>query len=233
VRRESELADAAGRVPAARGEVELDLAEARALPGEALAPVVARATAALTAADEAAGGPQPDPIAALRLLGEAGAALDRGIADSRAAAERDRRAAAALEQAVLTARSSVAAAEDFVATRRGAVGAQARTRLAEARRHLAQAGGPDPVAAVREAQHADALAQEALRLARADVNQWSTPSATTNTGADLASLILGGILRGASSGYRSRRSGRRSGGFSSGSFGGSSRRGRRGGGGRF
>jgi len=230
-RRGSELAGAAEQVPAARAEVELDLAEARALPGDAVAPVVARATAALAAADEAAGGPLPDPMAALRLLGEAGTALDRGIADARAAAERERKAAAALEQAVLTARSSIAAAEDFVATRRGAVGAPARTRLAEARRHLEQAGGPDPVAALREAQQADALAQEALRLAQADVSQWSRPGPTTSVGADLAGLVLGGILSGATGSYRGRRRG--GGGFSPGSFGGSSSRGRRGGGGRF
>src|SRR5918999_1365289 len=122
VRRESELADAAARVPAARSDVELDLAEARALPREALAPVVARAAAALAAADEAAGGPHSDPIAALRRLGEAGAALDKGIADARAAADRALRAAAALDQAMLTAQASVAAAEDFITTRRGAVG---------------------------------------------------------------------------------------------------------------
>jgi hypothetical protein len=135
---------------------------------------------------------------------------------------------------MLTARASVAAAEDFITTRRGAVGAHARTRLAEARRHLQLASGADPVAALQEAQQADAFAQEALRLGRADVSQWDRPTSTTGTGADLASLILGGILSGASSGYRGRRTGRRGGGgFSSSSIGGSSRRGRRGGGGRF
>jgi uncharacterized membrane protein YgcG len=230
-RRESELAAAAEQVPAARAEVELDLAEARAMPGDAIAPVVARAEAALAAADEVAGGSRPDPIAALRLLGEAGTALDQGIADARAAAERERKAAAALEQAVLTARSSVDAADDFVATRRGAVGARARTRLAEARRHLDRAAGPDPVAALQEAQQADALAQEALQLAQADVSQWSRPGVTTSAGADLTGLILGGILSGATSSYRGHRRG--GGGFSPGSFGGSASRGRRGGGGRF
>ena len=194
----------------------------------------ARAAAAITAAGEAAGAAKPDPIAALRLLGEAGSALDAGIAEARAAAERERRAAAALEQALLTARSTVAAAEDFVATRRGAVGPRARTRLAEARRHLQQAGGPDPVAGLREAQQADAFAQEALRLARADVSGWNAPSGTgSGLAVDLGSLVLGGILSGASGGYRG--GGRRHGGVrrSPGSFGGSSRRGRRGGGGRF
>ncbi|WP_425564159.1 hypothetical protein, partial [Pseudonocardia zijingensis] len=88
-----------------------------------------------------------------------------------------------------------------------------------------------PVAGLREARQADALAQEALRLARADVARWSRPGPTTSTGADLAGLVLGGILAGATGGYRGHRRG--GGGFSPGSFGGSASRGRRGGGGRF
>jgi hypothetical protein len=87
------------------------------------------------------------------------------------------------------------------------------------------------VAALQEAQQADALAQEALQLAQADVSQWSRPGVTTSAGADLTGLILGGILSGATSSYRGHRRG--GGGFSPGSFGGSASRGRRGGGGRF
>ncbi|MEN3268034.1 TPM domain-containing protein [Pseudonocardia sp.] len=243
-RLEAELRYAATRVPGARAEVVQDLAEARALAATAdpggLAPVVARAEAAVTAADQTAAAAQPDPIAALRLLDEAGTALDRGLDQARAAQDRARRAAAALDQAMLTARSAVAAAGDFIATRRGAVGSEARTRLAEAQRHLQQTNGGDPVVALREAQLADTLAQEALRLAEADVSRWSAPRSATvgagNLGVDLGSLILGGILSGAGSGYSS---GARSGSGHSGghrrpgSFGGSATRGRRGGGGRF
>jgi hypothetical protein len=243
-RREAELADAAGRVPAARAEVVQDLAEARALSASndagRLGPVVARAEAAVAAADQAASAQQPDPISALRLLDEAGTALDQGLDQARMAMDRARRAAAALDQTVLTARSTVAAAGDFIATRRGAVGSEARTRLAEAQRHLQQASaGDDPVAALREAQQADALAQEALRLAQADVSRWSrpVPSPTASSGIDLASLILGGILAGSGGGYhgggRSRGRGGGGGRRSPGSFGGSATRGRRGGGGRF
>jgi TPM domain len=249
-RREVELADAAGRVSAARSEVVQDLAEARALSASNgagdLGPVVARAEAAMAAADQAASAQQPDPISALRLLDEAGTALDQGLDQARMAKDRARRATAALDQTVLTARSTVAAAGDFIATRRGAVGSEARTRLAEAQRHLQQASaGGDPVAALREAQQADALAQEALRLAQADVSRWSrpVPSPTASSGIDLGSLILGGILAGSGGGYhgggRSRGGGFGGGGFggggrrSPGSFGGSATRGRRGGGGRF
>jgi hypothetical protein len=110
-RRESELADAAEKVPAARAAVELDLAEAQAMAGDVIAPVVAWAEAALAAADEAAGGSRPDPIAALRLLGEAGTALDQGIADARAAA-----------------------ADDSWPPGAGPVSARARTRLSKARK---------------------------------------------------------------------------------------------------
>jgi hypothetical protein len=235
-RLEAELRYAATRVPGARAEVVQDLAEARALAATAdpggLAPVVARAEAAVTAADQAAAAAQPDPIAALRLLDEAGTALDRGLDQARADQDRCRRAAGALDQALLTARSAVAAAADFIATRRGAVGSEARTRLAEAQRHLQQANGSDPVVALREAQQSDALAQEALLLAQADVSRWSAPRSATvgagNLGVDLGSLILGGILSGAGSGYRSGGGHRRPG-----SFGGSATRGRRGGGGRF
>lgn len=263
-RRGIELTDAAARVPAARAEVEQDLAEASALPqvdpgvtARARAAVEAAAAAARGSGDGAAPGAAalPDPIAALRLLDEAAAALDAAIADARESAERTRRATAALEQALVTARSAVAAASDFVSTRRGAVGAPARTRLAEAQRHLAAAtAGGDPAAALREAQQAEARAQEALQLAQADVARWSGPSGGgSGFGGELGALVLGGILSEAmrGGGYRGgggvggggfgggfggggrSGGGGRPGGRVPGSFGGSSSRGRRGGGGRF
>ncbi len=243
----TELADAAARIPAARAELTQDLAEARTL-GESIAGTVARAEAALAAADQAANAPRPDPIGALRLLDEAGTALEQGLDQARADQDRARKAATALGQALLTARSAVAAAEDFITTRRGAIGTEARTRLAEAQRHLQLAGGDDPVAALREAQQADALAQQALRAARSDVDRWqggSPGGPGGGLGVDLGSLVLGGILSGAFGGGYRRGGGygggySRGGGFgggggsrSPGSFGGSSTRGRRGGGGRF
>ncbi len=94
--------------------------------------------------------------------------------------------------------------------------------------------------ALREAQQADAMAQEAMRLARDDVQRWSPPPAGGTSGIDLGSLVLGGILLGGRSGGFGggfggghSRGGGSGGGFSPGSFGGSGTRGRRGGGGRF
>src|SRR4051812_9602957 len=178
----TELEGATQRIASVRAETEQDLAEARALLGGAtgdtagLTPLVARAEAALAASGAPADGQRPDPLATLRRLEEADAALDTALAGARDAQTRARRAAAALDQTVLGARAAVDAAGDFIGTRRGAVGPEARTRLAEAQRRLdaAVATGPaDPEAALREAQTAVTLAQQALDLARDDVDRWS------------------------------------------------------------
>ena len=249
-----ELSQAANRLVEARAEIEADLAEAELLPGEELAAAAARAKAALTAAGREVSGPDVpggDPLAALRRLDEAGTALDQALSDAHEERVAGERAAAQLDRTLIAARSGIAAASDFIATRRGAVGSDARTRLAEAQRHLDTAVGlarSAPVDALREAQQADAMAQEALRLARDDVQRWSPPSGGGGTsGIDLGSLVLGGILLGGRSGgfgggfggafggggHGGGRGGGRGGGFSPGSFGGSGTRGRRGGGGRF
>jgi hypothetical protein len=263
-----DLDAAAGRVAAVRTETEEDLAEARALVAAGdrtgLAPQVARAETALASAAAAlapADG-RPDPLAALRQLEEADAALEQALGGARDASAQARRAAAALDSALLAARSAITAAGDFVSTRRGAVGPEARTRLAEAQRHLDTAvglGQSDPVGALREAQQADALARQALDAARGDVGSWTGGGAGgfgpggfaggypgRGGGVDLGSLVLGGILfgggggggGGSRSGYRSSGfggGGRRSGGGGRSSGGGrrASGGGRRGGGGRF
>lgn len=238
-----ELAQAANRLVEARAELEADLAEARLLPGDAPAAAAARAQAALTAAAREVDGTGGDPLAALRRLDEAGATLDRALSDAHEARAAGERAAAQLDRTLLSARSGIAAAADFVATRRGAVGSVARTRLAEAQRHLDTAVGlarTTPVDALREAQQADALAQQALELAQEDVRRWLPPSSgiRTGSGIDWGSLVLGGILLGGRSGgfgggFGGGHGGGSGGGFSPGSFGGSGTRGRRGSGGRF
>lgn len=250
-RLETDLLEAGARIAAARTETEKDLAEARAMvaSGNAanpagLRPLIGRAEAALTAAQAAlqpTPGTLPDPLAALRQVDEADLVLDAALAAARDAQAQRQRAAAILDQALLAARSSFAAASDFVATRRGAVGSEARTRLVEAQRHLEQAmalSEQDPTQALREAQYADQLAQLALQLAQSDVDQWSSPYGPGRRGGygrggglDLGSLVLGGILLGGGGGFGGGRGG--FGGRSPGSFGGSGTRGRRGGGGRF
>jgi len=258
----ADLGAAGGRVTAVRAETEKDLAEARALVGAGdrtgLEPQIARAEASLTAADAASAGERPDPLAALRQLEEADTALEQALGSARDAQATARRAAAALEPALLSARSAITSASDFISTRRGAVGPDARTRLAEAQRHLDVAvgtSGTDPVAALREAQQASSLAQQATDLASNDLSAWSSGPGyapggfgggySNRGGVDLGSLVLGSILSGGGSGGGYRSSGyggsrrRSSGGFGGGrssggrSSGGRSGGGRRGGGGRF
>ncbi|WP_231486571.1 TPM domain-containing protein [Candidatus Blastococcus massiliensis] len=238
----TELEEAAGRVDAVRTETERDVAEARSFVAagnrSGLPPQIARAEAAMTAADAAMAGPRPDPMTALRQLEEAGIALEQALSVARDAASRQRRAAAALEQSVRTARSTIGSARDFIATRRGAVGPEARTRLAEAQRHLDLAmelSADDVEAALAEAHRAGSLAQHALDLAQRDVSGWGGGygpgpggfgggygGGYRRGGVDLGSLVLGGILAG---GMR--------GGWGGGGFGGIGGGGGRGGGGSF
>ena len=168
-----------------------------------LPPLIARAEAALAAADAAlrpAGGALPDPLAALRQLEEADTALEQALSVARDAQTQARRAAEALDQALLTARSTVAAADDFIGTRRGAVGPTARTRLAEAQRHLDAAESlarQDPSAALREAREADRLAQFALSVgpARRRSSGRSRPGTAATAAATAADTAAAGVRR--------------------------------------
>ncbi|MEW9512726.1 TPM domain-containing protein [Streptomyces bacillaris] len=263
-RRSAELAEAAGKLPGALTETETDLADARGLLEGTPAATstadlrgrIARAEAVLTAVREAMAAGPYDPVDALRRVEEADAALDEARAGAREREEGGRRARSLLDQAMLTARSAIGAAADYITTHRGAVGAPARTRLAEAQRRWEQAGqlaaGDDPQGALAEAQQADALARQALDLAAQDVRGFRGPQGPGGFGgtrggggmggAVLGGIILGGLFGGGRGGYGGGLGGRsggfgggRSGGFGGGpgSFGGGGTRGRRGGGGRF
>jgi uncharacterized membrane protein YgcG len=193
-----------------------------------------QAVAAVRAATEAS---TMDPLAEQRRLRDADSALDQALGNLREAQERASRAAAMLSQAILAARAEISAATDFLNTRRGAVGTRARTLLAEAQRHLAQAealAADDPVTALAEAQRADQIAEQASRAAQSDVDGWGgygQPGGFAggrSSGMDgLAGAILGGILIGGGGG-RGGWGGGWGGGYGGG-FGG----GRRGGGGGF
>ncbi|GHC48594.1 membrane protein [Streptomyces flavofungini] len=266
-RRAGELAAAAGRLPGALSEADADLAEAHGrLTGTGDAPDadlrgrVARVEAVIGEVRRALASGPYDPIDALRRVEEADAALDAALSGARTREDADTRARSLLGQALLTARSAVAAAADYVTTHRGAVGSAARTRLAEAQRHVERAeglsgaattataagsgggGGTQPSAALDEARRADALAREAQALAERDVRAYGNPygggggGRGGTGGAVLGGIVLGQILGGMGRGGLGGSGG---GGFGGGggpgpgSFGGGGTRGRRGGGGRF
>ncbi|MCZ9352289.1 TPM domain-containing protein [Streptomyces mutabilis] len=238
-RRAQELADAAGALPGALTETDTDLAEARGLlqgakelPTAALQGRIARAETVATEVRRAVESGRYDPIDALRRVEEADAGLDEALMGAQENEQGARRARSLLGRTLLSAQSSVGEAVDYIITNRGAVGSEARTRLAEAQRRLQRAevfsgrgAGADAHSALAEAQQADALAQDALLLAQEDVEGFGVaidPGVyAIGGGGGLAGAMLGGILLG---GFR--------GGYTTGpvSFGGGGTRTRMGGG---
>ncbi|WP_028811850.1 TPM domain-containing protein [Streptomyces flavidovirens] len=259
-RRARELAEAAGKLPGALTETQTDLADARGLleGGGATADLsgrIARAEAVVAGVQGEKESGRYDPIDALRRVEEADAALEEALAGARERETAGRRARMLLDQATLTARSATDAAADYITTHRGAVGSRARTRLAEAQRHLersaAAAASDDARSALAEAQRADAMARQAQSLAEDDVRGYGDQfgggfgggsggfagagGAGGLNGAVLGGILLGGLLGGGRGGGPSGGGFAGGGGFgrSPGSFGGGGTRGRRGGGGRF
>ena len=235
------MAEAQGRIDAAVAETRRDIAEAHASgAGGQLASLIATAEAAV-GATVASAGPDGgrDPLAALRHLEEADAALEGALQQVRDAQAQRTKAAAALDRTLLAARTQVAATADYITTHRGAVGGGPRARLAEAQSHLDQAvalGASDPVTALRYAANAHDLASQALSEAQGDMRQATTTVGVpgVDIGSSVIGAILGGILAsglgGGSSGGSILGGGGRSGGSI---FGGGRPGGRIGGGGRF
>lgn len=230
-------------------DLEGDIAAAGTLPDPSgqLAQTAAATRAQLDEARANLTGSARRPAVILEALTAANTRIDALTAQVRDAQQRAARASQMLAQTLLQAQAQVSAANEFIMTRRGAVGATARTRLAEASAQLSQAHNlqpTDPETALQHAARADSLAQNAIALAQQDVNGYGglgggfTGGGGSGIGGDILGGIIGGIL--ASGGGRSSGSGwggssgggwRSSGGsrgFRPSSFGGS--RGRSGGG---
>ncbi|WNG80186.1 TPM domain-containing protein [Mycobacterium sp. ITM-2016-00316] len=218
------------------------LAQGGITGAEALTAARDAATRAVTEA-QANGG--TDPLGAFTALTQADADLDRlldSVAEERAAGERLRRA---FEQALFSAQSRVRGVSDFIDTRRGSIGPEARTRLAEAVRQLQAAQdkqGTNLPEAIAHANGAAMLAGQAQTIANSDVAKTQQQynnyggfggGGGSNTGAMIGGIIIGNILSGALRGGMGG-----GGGWSSTTFGGSggggfSGGGMSGGGGRF
>ncbi|MDQ7878866.1 TPM domain-containing protein [Microbacterium sp. QXD-8] len=240
-------------------ELESDIAAASALPDAdgRIASVIAATRQQLDAARTQLTGTGKRPLAALQSLEAANTQIDtlvQGVRDAAAQAERARQM---VGQVMMQAQAQVSAAEDYIIARRGAVGAQARTRLAEAGASLARAQAlqaSDPQQAMQQAQRADQLAGQAIQLAQNDVgafdgggmggmfgggSQGGGQSGGGMLGAVLGGIVLNSVLSGGRSsggglgglggmlGGGGRSSG---GGMRPGSFGGGGTRARRGGG---
>lgn len=111
-----------------------------------------------------------DPLVELEQLRQVNAALDASMAGARNQQRRLDGARTALTGALVQARSQLAATGDYIAGRRGGVGAAARTRIAEAQRLLILAESEsDPVAALDLARSSATHSRDADALARYDL----------------------------------------------------------------
>lgn len=245
----ADLAKTQQSIDAVLPELESDLAEARALaasgdPGGTIAGVIAGTEQTVTdVRAKLAAGPI-NPLEIAQRLDVANRSIDgvlQGVRDGRMQTQR---AQSSLQQTLMAAKARISACEDFITARRGAVGPEARTRLAEAGRLVVQAeqtAAADPVTALGQAQRAAQLADEATQLAQRDVGGFQPQQGglgdifgggTTQTqgggGNGAMGAILGGILiNSVLSGGMFGGGGNGGGGFG----GGSSGRGGRGGGG--
>lgn len=241
--------------------LDSDMAAAASVPdpdGRVAAAVAATRTQTASARGELSGS-QKRPLLMLQALQAVNEQIDAVMADARDAQEREQRARQQISQTMMQAQAQVSAAEDYITARRGAVQAEARTRLAEAGASLVRARelqASSPAAALQEAQRANQLAGQAIQYAQNDVGAFQNggmggmfgPGAGRSSGGGdgMLGAVLGGILINSMLGGGGGRSsgGRSSGGFGGfgggsrssgggrgpGSFGGGGTRGRRGGG---
>lgn len=238
-----DIRNAIATLPAAMEDVQHGITAAdtyMAQGGRQLAEAKAAAQAALT---EAQAAKESDPLSSFNKVVAADAHLDALLADAQEQKHQLERAQQRLAQDLLAAQAQVTAAGDFLGTRRGAIGAEARTRYAESQRHLQaaqQLQQSDPSTALQHAQAAATLAAASLRAAQNDVNAWEASQRPRGsgdaTGAILGGILINSILRGGGGprSYGGPSSSGRSGGFGGGGFGGGGGgRSSRGGGGRF
>ena len=247
----AELEEARTKVDAGLAAAEADLAKAKAAaaggpPDVDVARRLAEAELLLSEARTALDPPKPDVTGAYDKVRRADALADAVEQGIRTARDQQARDTARLEAGLRAAQMAVTRASDYVGGHRGGIGTEARTRLAEATRHLGQAvalGPTDPAGALAEADQATRLSAEAQSLAEQDYGHWDDPfrggrggggGGGAGGGSDIAGAIIGGIIGGLLSG-----GGRVGGGFGGfggggggfGGFGGSSGGGSFGGGG--
>ncbi|MET0861077.1 MAG: hypothetical protein ABW091_08615 [Microbacterium sp.] len=199
LRAESTLADV---IADSRG----DLVAARQAPA---VPAVASAVTALEAALRALSpaGAKADPFSELSQLREANSGLDAAIAVAREREARPIPSIPHVRHSLDDADRQIAVARNVIAGHRGWIGADARTRLAEAERTRTDA---EPMVAdedTREeamglARRAGALASEALQLAQRDIDSsrpqdpgWGGPQGGGRRGGGMGDA-MGGILGG-------------------------------------
>ena len=146
-----------------------DLTEARGTRDSAPDPQTGGAIGAAMATleDELIASEPGDPVSSIARLQHAVMLLDRSLAVARNQAERLQHARAALEGVLISATSQIEATQSYIDSHRVSVRADARTRLAEARRLLDVARvDTDPVSALDTARSSATYSRDADALAR-------------------------------------------------------------------
>jgi hypothetical protein len=202
----SALDTARAGLDTALADTESDLAQAKAMTAggahaELAGPVAGVESVLAQARQELTGG-KIDPVSLLGRVEKAHQQLDDVLTGVRDKEQQAQRAAAALQQAIRTAQDTIGATNDYIEARRGGVGTEARTRLAEAQRNLDYAlsiAQSDPSSALAYAQQATSLAQQAAQIAQHDVEQFAGfggfgTGGGRNYGGGIGGAILGGIL---------------------------------------
>jgi hypothetical protein len=234
---------AVATLPAGIADIQQGINQAGTLLAQANAQHAGQLGAARDAAVKAVADAQSigaaDPLGAFTKLTHADADLDRLLASIAEEHEATERLSRAFDQALFTAQSRVSGVSDYIDTRRGSIGPEARTRLSEAVRQLQAARDTKSVnlnEALTHANGASMLAAQAQGMANADVlaaqrtytGRYGNTSGS-NMGAVIGGIVIGNVLSGALGGGLG-------GGWSPTSFGGSGSAGggwSGGGGGRF
>ncbi|WP_460945913.1 hypothetical protein [Okibacterium endophyticum] len=186
-----------------------DIAEARSLSqagNERIAGAVARLQDALAALPSTEA--KSDPLGSLNVLREANTALENAVREHRDGEARREHTKRQLVTALDDAERQIEMTRRLIADYRAPVGPEARTRLAEAERELADITTErDPDTALQRARRAAALAAEADAFARADLEQpgysrygggmlgqGSGRGGAGMLGGVLGGLVIGGML---------------------------------------
>jgi len=186
-----------------RADVQLQSAQKTKAPH--IRDLAGARAAAAKALDAARTSGSADPFGAFTEVTKADADLNRLLATVAEEQETAERLNRTLEQALFTAQSRVHAVSEYIDTRRGSIGPEARTRLAEASRQLQAAQdnrASDVSEAIAYANNAGTLAAQAQSLANADVQSAQRAYAGRygggdNTGAMMGGIIIGDMLGGA------------------------------------
>lgn len=200
---EVEALHAESTLAAMVAESHAELAAAHALPDEDRRGRIDSAIAALerTLAELPDAAARLDPVASLTAVRTANSALDDAVAERIQRAERRELLRTQLVTAIDDAERQIAAARELISDYRVPIGPDARTRLAEAERELAELTGErEPEPAIARARRAASLAADAAAYARSDIERgpgYGGPAAGYQRGnAGVLGAVLGGLAIG-------------------------------------